>query len=102
MGVCLWCGRISPLEGHHPTGDCDGIHWDPEYLIWLCASCHRAEHTAWRRAGIAELNDPLVARLTRNAWVTHRAGDLDRSFGPAELYGLNKSLNVCVRLVEGR
>jgi len=102
IGVCLWCERISQLVWHHLTGDLDGVHWDPRFTVGLCAECHRSEHTAWRRAGIADLNDPLVARLARIAWTTGRAADLGCSLGPPELLGMNQSLNQCLRLIEVR
>ena len=100
IGVCLWCEHFSLLVRHHPTGDLDGLHWDPRFTVGLCAACHRSEHTAWRRVGIAELTDPLVARLARIAWTTGRAADLGRSLGPPELLGMSQSLNQSLRLIE--
>ena len=77
---CLFCGQPAD-EWHHPTGRCwpDGPYLDKDFTIPLCQSCHDSEHAAWRDSGIADIRDPLAARLLRLAWLMDRLDDLGKS-----------------------
>jgi hypothetical protein len=106
MMPCLFCGR--PAEHrHHPTATLfsGGRYLDAAWTVPICARCHATEHASWRQAGIASIDDPLEARLTRNTWLIGRLIDLGRpvTFGTGELRGLHSSMLACLGLVrEGR
>lgn len=52
---CSKCGRFGRIHGHHPSYD------QPLVVVWLCALCHRREHTTGVKSaphwvGIADPN----------------------------------------------
>lgn len=102
VGVCLWCGNEAIRVRHHPTGDLDGHYFDPQFIVGICRPCHVVEHQAWRRVGIADITDPLIARVIRLAWFAGKTADVSRSIGPRELRGMNRSLMAALQLVEGK
>lgn len=73
LGSCLYCGRPAE-ERHHFTASLRGQldYLDPQATIPLCVRCHKAEHAAWRAAGLAAFDDPLLARVCRVTWTVGR------------------------------
>ena len=105
LGPCLFCGAPAK-ELHHPTCRLDpgSPYLDASFVVALCIPCHRAEHVAWRAAGLDGIADPLLARLVRTAWLVGRLGDRNQpvAFPPVILRGLHDSLLVCVDLATVR
>jgi hypothetical protein len=101
IGICPWCGNEAPLVRHHPTGDVNGHHFDRRFTVGICVPCHAIEHQAWRRVGIADITDPVLARITRLAWFTGHMADLGSSICPADLRGMNAALLATLELLEG-
>ncbi len=96
---CLFCRKPAD-ERHHPTGCCapDGPHFDPDFTIPLCRSCHQAEHAAWRDGGLDDLSDPLEARVQRLSWLMVRLGTFGLSIEelPEVRSGIHTVLVACV------
>ncbi|MGH9291599.1 MAG: hypothetical protein ACRD0B_00420 [Acidimicrobiales bacterium] len=76
LGGCVLCRR-SARHRHHLSGRLqpDGPYLDGAATIPLCLRCHVTEHESWRELGLAELGDPVAARLLRLRWFCGRVID---------------------------
>ena len=105
MGRCLFCRRPA-VHWHHPTGRLgpDQPNLDPHFVIPLCRACHVAEHAAWADAGIADIDDPLLARMLRIAWLFGHRSDAGGplTLRPEAVRGLHGSILASIVLIEQR
>lgn len=81
-GACVYCGAQA-VHRHHPTGrSAPGASYcDASLTVWLCRSCHVAEHSALRRLGLdfpGEQVDLVTHRVLRAGALALRCADLRR------------------------
>ncbi len=86
---CFLCGEPA-TEPHHLCGRLtgDGPYLEPDLHLPSCGGCNKMTDHVWRVAGIAHLDDPILATLRRLALSSGQLADRDPQFTPPRRFWL--------------